>query len=58
MLGARNAEKDSAEKVGGRALNRAKEALMNKMTKLFMLDGVGYGSAYVKKVGDWEVTVE
>jgi len=36
----RNAEKDAAEKVGGRALNRAKEALMNKMTKLFMLAAV------------------
>ena len=23
-----------------------------------VLDGVGYGSAYVKKVGDWEATVE
>ena len=23
-----------------------------------VLDGKGYGSAYVKKVGDWEATVE
>ena len=37
-------EKDAAEKVGGRALNRAKEALMNKMTKLFMLAAMAAAS--------------